>query len=208
MDEAIVDEGCARGATQWGPRSSALCFFMITGFHGLHVSAGVIYLVIVAMKVGAATTIRKGYEIVEIAGSIGTSSTGLGVHLRVLLSLVGGGMSAHMKVNSIRSKIYFGIWGLLFVFSASSYADQIISAARHTSLEGYPAVHVPQGRLHRRDLHAHGWERFALSWRFSCRRSCCSWADRGLMAVEGDYTELTLLDFVSAPLPAGHAEEH
>ena len=29
----------------------------------------------------------------------------------------------------------------------------------------------------------------------------------GLMAVEGDYTELTRLDFFSAPLaPAGHAE--
>jgi cytochrome c oxidase subunit III len=52
------------GAAQFGST-----FFMITGFHGLHVTAGVIYLSIVALKVRRGDYERKGnYQIVEIAG--------------------------------------------------------------------------------------------------------------------------------------------
>ena len=44
-------------------------FFMITGFHGLHVSIGVIYLTTIAIKVKRGDYERKGnYEVVEIAG--------------------------------------------------------------------------------------------------------------------------------------------
>ncbi len=44
-------------------------FVMITGFHGLHVTAGVIYLSIVATKVLKGHYERRGnYEIVEITG--------------------------------------------------------------------------------------------------------------------------------------------
>ena len=55
--------GNPEGASQFGAT-----FFMITGFHGLHVSAGVVYLTIVAMKVLRGDYEKKGYEIVEIAG--------------------------------------------------------------------------------------------------------------------------------------------
>ncbi len=43
---------------------------MITGFHGLHVSAGVVYLAVVALKVLRGDYERGGgnYEIVEITG--------------------------------------------------------------------------------------------------------------------------------------------
>jgi cytochrome c oxidase subunit 3 len=53
------------GATQFGSS-----FFMITGFHGMHVSAGVIYLLWVAFRVRSGVYERRGnnYEIVEIAG--------------------------------------------------------------------------------------------------------------------------------------------
>ncbi|PUA18506.1 heme-copper oxidase subunit III family protein [Glaciimonas sp. PCH181] len=52
------------GAPQFGAS-----FFMITGFHGLHVSIGVIYLVTVAVKVLRGRYERSGnYQIVEIAG--------------------------------------------------------------------------------------------------------------------------------------------
>ncbi|RFP10764.1 MULTISPECIES: heme-copper oxidase subunit III family protein [unclassified Duganella] len=52
------------GAAQFGA-----CFFMITGFHGLHVTAGVIYLSIVARRVRRGHYERGGnYDIVEIAG--------------------------------------------------------------------------------------------------------------------------------------------
>ena len=44
-------------------------FFMITGFHGMHVSAGVIYLLVVANRVRNGFYDRKGsYDTVEIAG--------------------------------------------------------------------------------------------------------------------------------------------
>ena len=41
---------------------------MVTGFHGMHVTAGVIYLAVVARKVGRGDYDKKGYDIVEIAG--------------------------------------------------------------------------------------------------------------------------------------------
>lgn len=62
----------AEGVRPWGnPMGSAqfgASFFMITGFHGMHVTAGVIYLAIVAWRVAHGAYERKGYEIVEIAG--------------------------------------------------------------------------------------------------------------------------------------------
>jgi cytochrome c oxidase subunit 3 len=66
----IVDEGIRPWANPLGASQFGGAFFMITGFHGLHVSAGVIYLVIVALKVLRGDYERGGgnYEIVEIAG--------------------------------------------------------------------------------------------------------------------------------------------
>lgn len=63
----------AEGVRPWGnPMGTAqfgATFFMITGFHGLHVSAGVVYLSIVARRVAQGRYERKGnYDIVEIAG--------------------------------------------------------------------------------------------------------------------------------------------
>ncbi|MBL4827060.1 MAG: cytochrome c oxidase subunit 3, partial [Spongiibacteraceae bacterium] len=70
IEEGVRPWGNPMGATQFGS-----CFFMITGFHGFHVSIGVIFLLIVARKVwkghledmkpGFFTTRRGGYEVVE-----------------------------------------------------------------------------------------------------------------------------------------------
>ena len=45
-------------------------FFMITGFHGMHVSAGVIYLLVIANRVRNGFYEKRGgnYEIVEVTG--------------------------------------------------------------------------------------------------------------------------------------------
>jgi len=64
----ILDEGVRPWTNPMGAAQFGSCFFMITGFHGLHVSAGVIYLVIVALKVWRGDYEQKGYEIVEITG--------------------------------------------------------------------------------------------------------------------------------------------
>jgi cytochrome c oxidase subunit 3 len=64
VDEAVRPWSNPMGAPQFGSS-----FFMITGFHGLHVSAGVIYLGVVAWRVWTGFYDRKGtYETVEIAG--------------------------------------------------------------------------------------------------------------------------------------------
>ena len=64
----IVEEGIRPWGNPMGASQFGAAFFMITGFHGLHVSAGVIYLTIVAMKVLRGDYHKKGYEIVEIVG--------------------------------------------------------------------------------------------------------------------------------------------
>src|SRR4029077_17324689 len=65
----IVEEGVRPWSNPMGAAQFGSSFFMITGFHGLHVSAGVIYLTGAAMKVWRGDFERSGkYEIVEIAG--------------------------------------------------------------------------------------------------------------------------------------------
>lgn len=68
----LITEGVRPWENPFGAEQFGASFFMITGFHGLHVSAGVIYLTIVALKVLRGDYERKegggNYEIVEIAG--------------------------------------------------------------------------------------------------------------------------------------------
>ena len=65
----IVHEGIRPWGNPLGAAQFGSSFFMITGFHGLHVSAGVIYLTVVALRVWRGFYDRKGsYETVEIAG--------------------------------------------------------------------------------------------------------------------------------------------
>ena len=65
----IVDEGVRPWGNPMGAAQFGSAFFMITGFHGLHVSCGVIYLSVVALKVLRGDYEASGnYEIVEIAG--------------------------------------------------------------------------------------------------------------------------------------------
>ncbi|WP_316977404.1 heme-copper oxidase subunit III family protein [Shumkonia mesophila] len=74
----IVEEGVRPWGNPFGAAQFGSSFFMITGFHGFHVSVGVLFLVIIARKVWRGDfdharpgffTSRKGhYEAVEIMG--------------------------------------------------------------------------------------------------------------------------------------------
>ena len=64
----IVDEGIRPWGNPFGAAQFGAAFFMITGFHGAHVSGGVIYLTYVAIGVLNGRYEKKGYDIVEIAG--------------------------------------------------------------------------------------------------------------------------------------------
>jgi|SRR5690606_19119336 len=74
----LIMEGVRPWGNPWGAAQFGSAFFMITGFHGTHVTIGVIFLIIVAMKVrrgdldherpGFLTGRKGNYEIVEILG--------------------------------------------------------------------------------------------------------------------------------------------
>lgn len=74
----LILEGVRPWGNPWGAEQFGACFFMITGFHGLHVSIGVLFLLIVARKVwrgdfdtgtkGFFTSRRGQYEHVETMG--------------------------------------------------------------------------------------------------------------------------------------------
>ncbi|MGO4386927.1 heme-copper oxidase subunit III family protein [Microvirga sp. 2YAF29] len=74
----LIHEGVRPWSNPWGAAQFGSTFFMITGFHGTHVTVGVIFLLIIARKVwrGDYDTERKGfftsrkgnYEAVEIMG--------------------------------------------------------------------------------------------------------------------------------------------
>lgn len=66
----LIMEGVRPWVNPFGAEQFGSSFFMITGFHGLHVTGGVIYLIIVALKVLRGDYEKGGgnYEIVEITG--------------------------------------------------------------------------------------------------------------------------------------------
>ena len=65
----IFVEGIRPWHTPMGADQFGASFFMLTGFHGLHVTIGVIYLAIVASQAARGVYDRTGkYERVEIAG--------------------------------------------------------------------------------------------------------------------------------------------
>lgn len=74
----LIMEGVRPWGNPWGAEQFGSCFFMITGFHGTHVTIGVIFLIIIARKVlrgdfdherrGFFTSRKGNYEVVEITG--------------------------------------------------------------------------------------------------------------------------------------------
>ena len=65
----LIMEGVRPWENPWGAEQFGSAFFMITGFHGCHVTGGVIYLLVTAKRVASGFYDRKGtYETVEVAG--------------------------------------------------------------------------------------------------------------------------------------------
>ena len=64
----IWEEGIRAWSNTMGAAQFGSAFFMITGFHGMHVSVGVIYLMTIAVRVARGKYDQKGFEIVEITG--------------------------------------------------------------------------------------------------------------------------------------------
>jgi cytochrome c oxidase subunit 3 len=74
----LILEGVRPWGNPWGAPQFGSSFFMITGFHGTHVSIGVIFLINIARKVlkgdfdverpGFFTSRKGRYEVIEITG--------------------------------------------------------------------------------------------------------------------------------------------
>ncbi|WP_132523679.1 heme-copper oxidase subunit III family protein [Rhizobium sp. BK376] len=74
----LIREGVRPWENPWGAAQFGSSFFMITGFHGTHVTIGVIFLLVIARKVwrgdfeqqrrGFFTSRKGNYEVVEITG--------------------------------------------------------------------------------------------------------------------------------------------
>jgi cytochrome c oxidase subunit 3 len=74
----LIMEGVRPWENPWGAAQFGSSFFMITGFHGTHVTIGVIFLIAIARKVrrgdfeverrGFFTSRKGNYEVVEIMG--------------------------------------------------------------------------------------------------------------------------------------------
>jgi len=104
-------------------------------------------------------------------------------------------------------KIYFVIWGLLFMFSAASYFTDFLphNAFRQGLILLFMALKA--GFIVAIFMHM-AWERKALIWAI-LGPPIVLLVLIGLMAVEGDYTELKRLDFFSKPIvPAQHEGGH
>jgi len=83
----LIREGVRPWANPFGAEQFGSSFFMITGFHGFHVSVGVIFLIAIGINVGEATTTPDGLAstVAEAAmkssrswASTGTSSISFG----------------------------------------------------------------------------------------------------------------------------------
>jgi len=114
---------------------------------------------------------------------------------------------AHASGQQHPLKIYFYIWALLFVLSAASYGTDFLDHGYFRWALILLFMALKAGFIVAIFMHM-AWERLALIWAI-LGPPVVLLVLIGLMAVEGDYTELTRLNFFSAPLaPAGHAEAH
>ena len=66
----LIHEGLKIWGNPWGASLFGTTFFMITGFHGMHVTGGAIYLLVMLAVVARARVLGPGriYNIVEISG--------------------------------------------------------------------------------------------------------------------------------------------
>lgn len=64
----LIQSGLKIFGNPWGATLFGASFFIITGFHGLHVTGGVVYLAVILAAVSRFRDMRYNYMITEIAG--------------------------------------------------------------------------------------------------------------------------------------------
>ena len=112
---------------------------------------------------------------------------------------------AHVEGQQHPLKIYFWIWGLLFLFSGFSYATDFLPDGYFRITLILLFMLLKAGFIVAIFMHM-AWERVALICAIIGPPTVLL-VLIGLMAIEGDYTVLTRLDFFSEP-PAPAGVEH
>lgn len=64
----LIQEGLGLSANKWGDTLFGTTFYIITGFHGMHVTGGVIYLAVIAIRGARGAYSATNWSEVEIAG--------------------------------------------------------------------------------------------------------------------------------------------
>lgn len=59
----LISEGATLTQNPWGVKGFSAFFFVITGFHGIHVLIGIVILVITAVRLGRGQTTAAGVEL-------------------------------------------------------------------------------------------------------------------------------------------------
>ena len=211
----LIMEGVRPWGNPWGAPQFGSTFFMITGFHGTHVTIGVIFLLIIARKVWRGDfdrgrrgffTSRKGQlrDRRDHGPLLALRRSGLGVHLRLLLSLVRDRpwpqAVAHAEGQQHPIKLYLVVWGWLFVLSAFSYLVD------YFHLQGYLRwslillfMILKAGLIVAVFMHM-AWERLALVYAILLPPVLVL-VFVAIMAFESDYTLLTREMFFGAAPP-------
>ena len=113
---------------------------------------------------------------------------------------------AHAEGQQHPLKIYFLIWGLLFVFSAASYGTDFLDHGLFRWGLILLFMFLKAGFIIAIFMHM-AWERIALIYAILGPPVLLLFLI-GFMAVEGEYTEGTRIDYFTAPPAPISVEEH
>jgi cytochrome c oxidase subunit 3 len=208
LEEGVRPWGNPMGAAQFGSS-----FFMITGFHGTHVSIGVIFLIIVAVKVlrgdldherpGFLTGRKGNYEIVETGSVLALRRFGVGIHFAFFI-LQGNHGTCTRATTSDRHLSQD--LGLLFILSTASITltTSTFRATRWSLVVIFMLLKAADRRLYAHGLGAAGLDVCHLV------PPLLVLVLLGIGALEGNYTFFTRGAFFGAPAhaPAQHPAQH
>jgi cytochrome c oxidase subunit IV len=113
---------------------------------------------------------------------------------------------AHVEGQQHPLKIYFWIWGLLFLFSGFSYGTDFLPDGYFRTGLILLLMLLKAGFIVAIFMHM-AWERVALICAIIGPPTLLL-VLIGLMAIEGDYTVLTRIDFFSEPPTPAGVEHH
>ena len=208
----LIMEGVRPWGNPWGAAQFGSSFFMITGFHGTHVTIGVIFLLIIARKVWRGDFDQRSAGIFhqpegalrdrrDHGPLLALRRSGVGVHLRAFLSVVRTATTcAQTQLRTHEGqqhpiKLYLVVWGWLFVLSTCSYLRRLFSACRDICRWSLILLFMmlKAGLIVAVFMHM-AWERLALIYAILVPPVVVL-VFVGIMVFESDYTLFTRLTF-------------